>query len=222
MLILGLLANVTNAGELENWDDETEDVKKGSVLMTGEFLDSNLLKISVEVEEMVTPLLGMAFHLHYQGDKLTFLKYEPGEFLERGGDPFYLVKNLEDKSELVFGETLRRDDAFPLGEGRVVDFYFQIINDDKFELKFSRGVVSTLNTVRQDIDKIRWEDLVLEKGSNKGLISSSGIQSYAPGMFTKIFSSKNLISLVIGLALLSCGVFYYLVKRPREKSVNFK
>ena len=91
----------------------------GSVYLTQEFLDGDILKISVFARDMAMPVLGLAFHLKYETNKLQFLKYEPGEFLERGGDPFYLVQNSEEKSEIIFGETLRRNDSFHLGEGLI-------------------------------------------------------------------------------------------------------
>jgi len=217
-----LLSTQVLAADLDNWDEEQSPASQGRVMMEGEFLDANLLKVSVKAEEMITPVLGLAFHLNYEGDKLAFLKYEPGNFLERGGDPFYLVKNVEEKPELVFGETLRRDDAFPLGEGRIVDLYFQIIDGEEMKFSFDRGVVSTLNTVRQDIDKVDWEDLTLTKSQEKAIAGGSGIQASSVTVMDQIFDSKNIVSLLAGLMLMACGLFYYLVKRPREKSVNFK
>ena len=70
--------------------------------MQGEFLDGDILKISVWAENISSPTLGIAFHLKYEGDNLGFLKYLPGEFLEKGGDPFYLVKNDEIKILCIF------------------------------------------------------------------------------------------------------------------------
>lgn len=222
MLLLGLFSKVVIAGELDDWDDDFEEIEQGKVFMTGEFLNGDLLKVSVDVEEMLTPILGMAFHLNYEGDRLAFLKYEPGNFLEKGGDPFYLVKNVENKSEIVFGETLRRNDAFPLGKGRIVDFYFEIIGEREFQFKFDRGVVSTLNVVRQDIDRVIWEDLDLKEGLKKANIASSTTQVYSPVFTTSLSSSKGLISLIVGLVLMACVGFYFLFKNPRGKSVNFK
>ena len=126
----------------------------GKVYMQGEFLDGDILKISVWAENISSPTLGIAFHLKYEGDNLGFLKYLPGEFLEKGGDPFYLVKNDEIKSRVIFGETLRRDTSFPVGSGKITDFYFQIINEEQFSFKFDNAVVSTLETIRQDLDNV--------------------------------------------------------------------
>jgi hypothetical protein len=143
----------------------------GSVYLEGEFLDGDILKVSAFAEDIAAPTLGVAFHLLYEQNKLSFLKYEPGEFLEQGGDPFYLVKNLSDKGAVaapetgtvIFGQTLRQNDSFPVGQGRIADFYFQITDGKDFSFKFDHGVVSSIDTVRQDLNNIEWKELSLSK-----------------------------------------------------------
>ena len=147
-----------------------EEDSNGKVYMQGEFLDGDILKISVWSENISSPTLGIAFHLKYEGDKLGFLKYLPGEFLEKGGDPFYLVKNDEIKSRVIFGETLRRENSFPVGSGKITDFYFQIINEDQFSFKFDNAVVSTLETIRQDLDNVLFEDFEINKNDQKPIL----------------------------------------------------
>lgn len=156
---------------VEGWEEESEisveSKASGSVDMQAEPLDHDILKISVMTIDMSTPVLGLAFHLNYDGEKIKFLKYEPGDFLEQGGDPFYLVQNDEKKNKIIFGETLRRDNQFPTGGGKIADFYFQIEKREPLNFKFQQGSVSTLDTVRQDIDKIVWHDLSLDKNGKK-------------------------------------------------------
>lgn len=171
--------NVAFGAAIEGWSEEItgdENVAemsvegvdtKGIIDMQAEPLDHDILKISVMSIDMSTPVLGLAFHLNYDGDKIKFLKYEPGDFLEEGGDPFYLVQNDAKKNEIIFGETLRRDDKFPTGGGKVADFYFQISKREAMNFNFKQGAVSTLDTVRQDIDKIAWNDLSLDKNGKK-------------------------------------------------------
>jgi hypothetical protein len=101
-----------------------QDEYTGKIYMEGEFLNGDLLKLSVSSDDMVYPIIGIAFHLVYDSQSLAFLKYEPGKFLERGGDPFYLVKNEEGK--IFFGETLRRDDNFPIDGDVIADFYLRM------------------------------------------------------------------------------------------------
>ena len=72
----------------------------GEIALESEFLDGDLLKISAVAGDMMQPVLGIAFNLNFDGENLDFLKYEPGEFLERGGDPFYLVKDEENKTKI--------------------------------------------------------------------------------------------------------------------------
>lgn len=168
-------------------EQEFEGNYAGKVSMNYEFLDEDILKISVQADDMIVPVLGVAFHLQYQTLNLQFLKYEPGDFLERGGDPFYLVQDDSAYSRVVFGETLKRSDSFPTGSGKVVDIYFQVLSGNEFEFSFVNAVVSNLDTVRQDIDRIEWVDLKIEKeeidrvasGGNVDLNLSSVLDSEA-------------------------------------------
>ena len=225
-------------------DDSFEDYLKedfyeeagGKVYMRGEFLDGDFLKISVYSEDVITPVLGIAFHLKYDGEKVAFLRYEPGEFLEKGGDPFYLVKNNFKENKIIFGETLRRDDRFPVSSGLISNFYFQIPNKDFFDTEnflhfsFESGVVSTLDTVRQDLDKIEWVALALDKNGNS--IPEEEVKNIDAGEFLKADSSSssflahsNILWFVIGLAV-SFFVLIFIAKKLEKKrhadSVNFK
>lgn len=193
--------------------EEIEDLYMGKIALEGEFLNGDLLKISVVSSEMIQPVLGMAFNLNFENEFLDFLKYEPGEFLERGGDPFYLVKN--DTSKVVFGETLRREDSFPVGGGVVAEFYFQILEESEFEFSFYNGVVSTLDVVRQDIDMILWEDLLISRDSSVEIVDldytkNSILKSGGFG-FSRIW--PWLLVLVGG----GCVYFVYFLTKNQEK-----
>ena len=199
----------------------------GSVYLTQEFLDGDILKISVFARDMAMPVLGLAFHLKYETNKLQFLKYEPGEFLERGGDPFYLVQNSEEKSEIIFGETLRRNDSFPLGEGLISVFYFQIIERDALDFNFENGVVSTLDTVRQDIDKIVWENLRLDKNGEKITDENAGEGDTGlrpmgnSGLRPVQTNSSNIptdftIIIVMSVAIIGLLIWIFLLKKRKQ------
>lgn len=165
----GFSAEMENFEEELMSDEESELAEEisGKVYMQGVALDDDLLKISVLIADMQQPVLGAAFNLKYENDKVNFLKYVPGEFLERGGDPFYMVKNDTSKSEIVFGETLKKEDNFPLGEGEIVDFYFQVLKDSELNFEFSNGTISTLDEVRQDLEKIIWENFSTGNGGQR-------------------------------------------------------
>ncbi len=205
-------------------DELEEEIYHGEIFMEGEFLNGDLLKISILAKNMLQPVLGIAFHLNFDNENLAFLKYEPGDFLERGGDPFYLVKN-QDSGRVIFGETLRKDDSFPVGEGRVVDYYFQILTEEEFNFSFVNGVVSTLDVVRQDIDKILWEDLVIKRGNGEEIItfSNGGASIFKSGGF-------NISKIFPWLGVILGGVFSYFIyfywkkqeKKTPTSSVNFK
>ncbi len=240
-IILLSFGNAVTAEEFEDWqiedlgiedednyEEDSEEIEsQGSIKMTGEFLDGDILKINVIANGMQSPILGIAFHLEYEAEKLAFLKYSPGEFLERGGDPFYLVKNDEVKQKIIFGETLRRDDNFPVGDGNVSEFYFQIMSDEVFEFKFENSVVSTLDTVRQDLDKITFENLMLDKNN----LSEAGIyadkndlsQNVGSDTFGLSLSFESLFLIFFTLALIASFVIIFFIKKKQGKfraSVN--
>lgn len=181
----------------------------GTVRMSGDFLDGNLLRVSVEVEAMAAPVLGAAYHLNYDESKLAFLRYEPGEFFERGGDPFYLVKDDEMAGKLIFGETLRRDDNFPMGDGQMVNFYFQILDESKFVFAFEHGVISTLDEVRQDLDQVNWEGLELEK--------SAGLSALGGFLKTQIVKPKNPWVVMGAMAVLAFGLLFLTMKFKKRR-----
>ncbi len=200
----------SGVSEEEAVDEESEIA--GTVEMHGSFMDGDLLKVAVNAKDLVSPILGISFHLKFDPEKLSLLRYEPGNFLERGGDPFYLVQVVE--SEIIFGETLRRDDSFPFGEGDVVHFYFQILKGDEFKFEFENGVVSTLDTVRQDLGNVQWQNLDLNKKSG-GILTM--FQNNAIGT-----GSKNIYPIVTLSAILAAGGLYFIIRKRNKRLVNFK
>jgi len=204
-----------SGGEFDIFDSDSENVN-GSMYMTGEKLDRDIFKLTVAAKQITNPILGVAFHLLYENDKLAFLKYDPGDFLERGGDPFYLVKNDEDLNKLVFGETLRKNDTFPVGDGIISAFYFQVLEGDDFNFEFKNGVISTLDTIRQDLDRISWENFSFDKNSNE------------PGDFAKASTldveSFDYSSLIIGIIMViaACPAVYFIIRLiKKHSSLNF-
>ena len=208
------------SGEVMGEDIYVDDVEtKGTMDMRAEPLDHDILKISVMSIDMATPVLGLAFRLNYEGDKIKFLKYEPGDFLEQGGDPFYLVQNDEQKNQIIFGETLRRNDKFPVGEGKVADFYFQVSKREALNFNFKQGAVSTLDTVRQDIDKIVWNDLSLDK-NGKEITDEILSQNFTDGEKIEIDSTAlptNFgVIIVMGIVICGLGVWIYVNGKRRK------
>lgn len=236
--ILGM--NQVSANEFGAWyeggfegDDEVvealedEENSVGAIHLEGQFLDGDLLKISVLAEDFESPVLGIAFHLNFDSELLAFLKYEPGKFLETGGDPFYLVTQDGDSKNIVFGETLRQNDSFPVGGGVVAEFYFQIIEEATFDFSFKNGVVSTLDVVRQDLDKVEWQDLSLSKNNDSELVYSSS-ENHSGGALdsaSKFGISGNIFLVIIfGGFVLAVAIIW--AKNYRDKRatpyVNFK
>ncbi len=192
---------------LENELDFIDNIK-GIIYMEGEFLDDDILKISIIGKDIIKPIIGISFHLKYDEKKIDFLRYEPGVFLEKGGKPFYLVTNLEEQNKIIFGSTLRRDDSFPLEGGLIADFYFQINGKMPFLFEFQRGILSSLDTVRQDLDKIVWENLFLSSENEKTWVGDvfdsiklkSGDFSLGKG-FTSVFLGAILILTILFLTI---------------------
>lgn len=229
----------SGVGGLSGLDGDFFNESAGRIYLEPEFLDGDLLKLAVTAEGIVSPVIGTAFHLNYDPENIAFLRYDPGEFLEKGGDPFYLVKDDQKNHKIIFGETLRRDDRFPIGEGVVSEFYFQILNWDKFAFKFEKGIVSTLDSVRQDIDTITFENLFLDKNSDKRLDGEfetdsengdSGVDGAFGGVSLKADGFNlggNYIILFLVVAAIGSALFLvFLIKKQEKKrqvqSVNFK
>lgn len=205
LIILFFICNFCSSVFAEANIDNSE-VSYGTIYMQGEFLDGDILRISISSKDMTQPVLGIAFNLLYDAENISFLKYEPGEFLERGGDPFYLVRD-NDFGEIIFGETLRRDNTFPIGSGVIANFYFQILNEAEFNFEFKKGVISTLDIVRQDLNQISWENLSLNRENNDFIAFSSTGEN-------NIFQNNNfwIDKLVpISLVLLSLIAFKFIV-----------
>ena len=217
------------AYEFGDWSDEDaitisnkdvdENMTYGKVYMEAQSLDGDILQLSIKSEDMITPVLGIAFHLLYDKETLYFLKYEPGNFLERGGDPFYLVKNNQDK--IIYGETLRRDDSFPVGEGVIAKFYFQILEDGVYKFLFENGVVSTLDTTRQDIDRIAWENLEYQNGESGFLINSGEIGSVIPKLKNSVYSNEGgFVFAIMGILFISLLSAVLIILFLRKKWIN--
>jgi len=204
-----------------SWEDFTDDFA-GIVYIESEILDDDILRISIKAQDMTTPILGFAFHLDYPNQNLTFLKYTPGDFLERGGDPFYLVSDEEEKSKIIFGETLRREDSFPVGDGLITEIYFQIKDENNMYFNFENAVASTLDEVRQDIDRINWKNLNLNTDNDKLInfdkVNTNTSSSFQSKNINKITENKLLLSILI-LSILSGIMLFFILKQSKNKTI---
>lgn len=194
-------------------DNTQEQTYSGAVTTTTEFLDGDILKLSINAREMVNPVLGIAFHLLYDTN-LIFLKYDTGDFLERGGDPFYLVKNDDYSKKIIFGETLRREDSFPLGDGIIAEFYFQILEEGDFNFSFENGTISSMDSIRQDIDLINWTTTQTAE-SGYGETSVSDATTGGDGMNIKVYA-------LAAVAFLGLVMLFFFIRKSSIQSVNFK
>lgn len=182
------------------------------VYLNGEFINGDLLKVSAVIQNIKDNVLGTAFRLKYD-EKLDFLRYEPGDFLEAGGDPFYLVKNEENVQEIVFGQTLRREDDYPIGSGKLVDFYFQIKEEGEFNFYFEKGVVSTWDTVRQDLSEIEWKSFKVKRPQEEKMVFNS--MDEATNVLARKFPIEIATWWVLGVLIL--GAAFFLIKKVGKK-----
>ena len=231
------IESVAWADELDDLDDlwsediaeeEQENAKQnveqnGKVYMKLDLMDHDILKLSVLADAVQTPVVGLAFHLKYEKEKLYFLKYEPGEFLEDGGDPFYMVQNNPEKGEVVFGETLRRDDRFPVGGKEIVNFYFQtneetLWKNEVIKFEFERPVISTIDTVRQDISGVAWENLFSDKnGINRWTQSNA----FSSGLFAVDAGKSNTTGLIMGVIFGIVLIAVLLKYKSRKRQATY-
>jgi len=199
----------------------TIEPSSSSISLSPSFLDHDIIKIEVTAKGMETPVLGIAFHLKFDPTIISFLKYEPGNFLELGGDPFYIVQNKtsgskDELGQIYFGSTLRRNDNFPVGEGTIASFYFQELDSSntKYEFKFEAGSVSTLDVTRQDIDKIQFIDATFDKNEeiakaqNKENPESTlaSVINADQGFFERNFAW---IATAVGMVLILLILYFY-------------
>jgi len=197
----------------------------GEIKMNSSLLE-DVLMIEVSADNMKKPVLGLAFHLNFDNQNLKFLRYEPGDFLEMGGDPIYLVDIKNNK--IIFGESLRKDDKFPIGKGLVTKFYFQVLNKDRFTFEFSNNVVSTLEIIKQDLQNINWENYYLDENlmpissfSENSETNNSQIEIQTE--YSENFFEKHRILLITILIATLAGIvisYSYLGKNSEKRVTN--
>lgn len=219
------------------------DSLNGKIFIENFFLDDNNLKISVYAKDVFLPVIGISFHLKYDGEKISFTKYEAGDFLESGGKPFYLVKNSTEKNKIYFGATLKKGDLFPTNGGKVVDFYFQIyesaktyesginptigqnvsINESTTLFSFSNGNVSTMNNGAEKVKNVKFENSEID------LLEKDGISERIASVFGNFdfINNKIFLGILIGAGIfggmtLSLFLAFKYGKKRAASSVNFK
>jgi len=201
-------------------------VSNARVYIEVEHLDHDILKLNILCERIETPVLGIAFHLEYSKDLLHFLRYDPGTFLEQGGDPFYIVS--DNNGVVIFGETLRRNDSFPVGGGNITSIYFQKNSsydaDDVLEFKFKNGEVSGLDSTRQDIDTVNFENfpsetLLTDIATDESDIKTSSASTMSANVFVGDFQQYFLgVLSTFGIIfiLISTVLFIKYIKASRK------
>ncbi len=212
--------------------------KNGRIFIEKNFEKNNLLKISVYAKDVFSPVIGVSFHFKYDKEKLSFVKYEAGDFLENGGKPFYLVKDAPQKNIIYFGETLKKGDMFPTQGGKIVDFYFKIsdyammagskITTDESQYSdnppisktsktlfyFLNGNISTIDKGVEKIKNVKFEN------SEVDLLEKNTLSKGIASVFENFDFLKNIFFL--GIVILSLFFAFKHGKKRAESSVNFK
>lgn len=106
---------------------------------------------------MIDPLFGVAFDIHFP-DSLDFIRFEHGEFLEKGGSPLYLVQTSEAGKSLTTGISLKYGDLVQTGSGTLISFYFKHGTPLPPSFSFEHTVASNLiQGTRRDLANIQWQ-----------------------------------------------------------------
>ncbi len=208
------------------------DGSNGTVWMDGNFINQDLYKLSVNAKDIGNSVIGVAFDLRFEGENLLFLKYEPGDYLEKGGDPIYLVKSDQADSKIVFGESLTRDDKFPTGSGEIANFYFQVKGGVSYDaiknnltFSFNRGVVSTFKEIRQDLDQIEWSGLspnkpteISSKESGESIVDLPLADNTSASLFTQNSNEGGyLFQVFIGSLICLIIISAYKILQNRQR-----
>ncbi|MCK9186739.1 cohesin domain-containing protein [Candidatus Gracilibacteria bacterium] len=220
---------------LENNVNSDVETKNGRIFIEKNFIDDNSFKISVYAEDVFSPVIGVSFHLKYDAKKISFVEYKAGDFLEAGGEPFYLVKNSPEKNKIYFGATLKKGDSFPTQGGKIVDFYFKIpeytmadqayadAENSKILFSFSNGNVSAMDNGAEKIKNIKFEN------SEINLLEKDGFSKRIASVFENFNFSKNkfffwcLFGMAIfGVVTLALFLAFKYGKKRAVGSVNFK
>ncbi len=214
-------ANIAHANAesiLREWGitdiENTNNENISKIFLNHEVLEEGLLKIFVQIESITNSLIGASFNLYFDNEKLSFLNYLPGSFFEQGGDPIYLITQKE--SKIIFGETLLKDDEFPLGEGTLVELVFQILDAPPYEFSFEKGVLASSETVLQDLIEVKWENLEIQEIENfeNIIITNSKSKNY-----NKIFSLQNIaLALLLSISVIVFSLF--LIQKNKTFNLN--
>lgn len=193
----------------------------GKVKIEGYEISPGILEIEINAEKIELPVIGSAFHLYYP-EELKFLAYYSGDFLERGGDPIYLVKDKGDK--VIYGSSLKRDDNFPLESGTLVKMQFEIVKGEVFNFQFKNAELAFADSIEQELNQILFEDGVVD------LTSQNQINAYSNdingGQNENNFVRKVLKFWYMPIMAAISIYLVYMLKKGSMKShlkyVNFK
>ncbi len=84
----------------------------------------------------------------------------------------------------------------PLGEGLIAEIYFQTIKEKPYFFSFENAVLSTMNTVMQDIEEVDFEDYeISDEEENKSPIITPNKNILETTL--NFFSLKNVLLAII-------------------------
>ena len=193
----------------------------GKVTIDGLKIDDKILEVAINADNISSPVIGTAFYLNIP-DNLTFLSYLEGNFLERGGDPIYLVKEKDGK--IIFGASLKKGDNYPLNSGTIVKFRFEINKGEIFNFHFQNSQVSLVDTIAQEMDKVEFVNSVIDLTNQNQEIGE--ISKYKGAGTSDKSTFKFMRYWYVSLILPVMIYLIYMLKKPSMKShgryVNFK
>lgn len=147
LTIFFLAGNVLIAKSLENDKQIALEI----------FKHPETIEVKVWAKNINQPILGIAFDLQFDQNIASYEKYSPGNFLEQGGTPIYLISPTKNNpGTLVVGISLRRGDSLPQGSGQLISFFFKPKKSGQSALSFHNVSLASLDIKKRTIEDVNW------------------------------------------------------------------
>lgn len=164
--------------------------------------EQNLIEVQIFGKDILSPILGLAFDLNFDNQLLAYAKYQPGSFLETGGQPIYLISQATDQSgRLIVGLSLKRGDSLPKGSGQFMSIFFKILKSGQSSMQFSNVSLASLDIQKKNLDNVSWLGGNLQFQANDKINLSANLLDKIPKDSLRLIFEFILLLIVIILSL---------------------
>ncbi len=189
--------------------EEIQDISSKMYLETHE-IEPDILEIKILSDNILEPILGVAFDFTYDPSTLEYQRYQHGSFFEQSALPIYLVSRSENQEgALIVGISLRRGDTLPQGSGHFISFYFRILHSGRSAFQFQNVSIASLDIKKHNVENVPWfggEVLI-----DTPLPTSFGMTNIFENIVS--FISFRLIVIIISLVFLSLMSYIFFLKK---------